>query len=166
MRKGWKVPVDAVPDVLRIHSAVNERSWNEVRRGERITRNNPDPKLQRFVGRPKDTSPKAWFNSNILMYKPPFDRHDWYIQDNDANADAEPRRYVIDFYEGNPDKGHFAGGGGKDGDDGVDLPPRPPSMFVDVRPALDTPSAAMDRAAMFFRDVFPGIAGAWDAATR
>jgi hypothetical protein len=32
-----------------------------------------------------------------------------------------------------------------------------PSMFVDVRPALDTPDALYDRCRMFLRDAFPAL---------
>ena len=36
------------------------------------------PKLKRFMGRPRDYSPKARF-LNLLGYKLPFDRHDWIV---------------------------------------------------------------------------------------
>jgi len=39
---------------------------------------------------------------------------------------------------------------------------KPPSMYIDVRPALDNPSAAVDRLTMFAREALPGLASAWD----
>ena len=116
---------------------------------------NAEPKLAKFVGRPKDLSPKAWWNSRIFMTQEPFDRHDWYVEDVGG---GEPRRYVIDFYEG------------KDSS----MPPsstqnnnmpamKPPSMYIDVRPALDNPSAAVDRMTMLVREALPGLTGVWDS---
>lgn len=89
------------------------------------------------------------------MTQEPFDRHDWYVEDVGG---GEPRRYVIDFYEG------------KDSS----MPPsstqnnnmpamKPPSMYIDVRPALDNPSAAVDRMTMFVREALPGLTGVWDS---
>ena len=37
-----------------------------------------DPKLKKFMGRPKQYSPKARL-LNFLGYKLPFDRHDWIV---------------------------------------------------------------------------------------
>ena len=115
---------------------------------------NVDPKLVKFVGRPKDLSPKAWFNSRILFTQEPFDRHDWYVE----AEDGEPRRYVIDFYEGKEKSGDVADLNGQQ------LPiVRPPSMYIDARPALDNPSAAVDRVVMLLRETLPGIASAYDS---
>lgn len=154
LKKGYRPPVESIPSVLQIHNAVNERSWLQVCKWEKELHNNAEPKLVKFVGRPKDLSPKAWLNSRIFMTQEPFDRHDWYVEDN-VNG-GEPRRYVIDFYEGNEKTG--------------DIPSpstmplmKPPSMYIDVRPALDNPSAAVDRMTMFVREAFPGISSAWDS---
>ena len=120
---------------------------------------NEDPKLVKFVGRPKDISPKAWFNSRILMTQEPFDRHDWYVE----TKGGEPRRYVIDFYEGKEKTGDVADLAGKENEFGKQAPiMRPPSMYIDVRPALDNPSAALDRMTMLVRDALPGIASLYD----
>ncbi|EED91220.1 predicted protein, partial [Thalassiosira pseudonana CCMP1335] len=127
LRKGYKPPIESIPSVLQIHNAVNERSWLQVCKWEKELHDNADPKLVKFVGRPKDLSPKAWWNSRVLMTQEPFDRHDWYVEDLEG---GEPRRYVIDFYEGKEKSGG--------------LP-----MYIDVRPALDSPSAAVDRVTMF-----------------
>eukprot|EP00568_Trieres_chinensis_P003225 CAMPEP_0183296350 /NCGR_PEP_ID=MMETSP0160_2-20130417/3942_1 /TAXON_ID=2839 ORGANISM="Odontella Sinensis, Strain Grunow 1884" /NCGR_SAMPLE_ID=MMETSP0160_2 /ASSEMBLY_ACC=CAM_ASM_000250 /LENGTH=361 /DNA_ID=CAMNT_0025457957 /DNA_START=221 /DNA_END=1306 /DNA_ORIENTATION=- len=150
-RKGWDIQDEStVPHVLRIHNAVNERGWAEVRRWEKELHGCDEPQLVRFLGRPKDTSPRAWFNSRLLMYRPPFDRHDWYVDRGDGSG---PKRYVIDFYEGNDRPTSSS----KPEVPSASLAPRPPAMYLDVRPALDDPGAVVDRARMFFRDAFPGI---------
>eukprot|EP00578_Thalassiosira_sp_NH16_P010443 CAMPEP_0181108862 /NCGR_PEP_ID=MMETSP1071-20121207/17860_1 /TAXON_ID=35127 /ORGANISM="Thalassiosira sp., Strain NH16" /LENGTH=327 /DNA_ID=CAMNT_0023192501 /DNA_START=32 /DNA_END=1016 /DNA_ORIENTATION=+ len=137
LRKGYRPPVESIPSVLRIHNAVNERSWTQLRRWESEVHGNDDPKLVRFVGRPKDLSPRAWWNSRVLMTQEPFDRHDWYVED--------------------------AAGGGDRGMSGGKAIVKPPSMYIDVRPALDNPSAAVDRMTMFMREALPGISSAWDS---
>lgn len=58
-------------------------------------------------------------------YKLPFDRHDWIV--DRCGTDV---RYVIDFYTG------------------AAQPLVPVSMHLDVRPALDSWSAAWDRLRM------------------
>jgi len=157
-RKGYRPPVESIPSVLQIHNAVNERSWAEVRKWERDLHGNGDPRLAKFIGRPKDLSPRAWFNSNILMTQAPFDRHDWYVTDEDG---GEPRRYVIDFYEGKEktdmsDSLESSMGRGTNA-------LKPPSMYIDVRPALDNPSAAVDRMTMFMREILPGLTAVYDS---
>jgi len=167
LKKGHRPPVEAIPSVLRIHNAVNEQSWLQLCRWERELHDNPDPRLVRFVGRPKDLSPKAWWNSRVLMKREPFDRHDWFVADA---AGGEPRRYVLDFYEGGEtardpasaqasEARHSHGGGAANRSPVGTLP----SMYIDVRRAVDDPSAAVDRAIMFAREALPGIAGAWDS---
>ncbi len=86
------------------------------------------PKLYRFLGRPDQMSPKAFFKHRLLGYKKPFDRHDWYI-----DRCGEKVRYVIDFYGGNPD------------------PNSNIAFHLDVRPALDSFSAAIDRFKLLFK---------------
>ena len=152
-KKGYNPPIEAIPSVLKIHNAVNERSWLQVRKWEKELHNNEEPKLVKFVGRPKDLSPKALFNSRVLMTQEPFDRHDWYVEDTNG---GEPRRYVIDFYEGEEKKA-------------IELQKqaqqmmKPPSMYIDVRPALDTPGAAVDRMVMAAREALPGLTAAFDS---
>lgn len=85
------------------------------------------PKLYRFLGRPDDLSPKAWFKHRVLGYKRPFDRHDWYI-----DRCGQKVRYVIDFYGGHS-------------------PNSPMAFHLDVRPALDSWSALRDRLCGLFR---------------
>jgi len=195
-RKGWQPDESTIPDVVRIHNAVNERGWSEVRKWEAL-RGNDHPRLVRFMGRPKDLSPRAWFNSRVLWYTEPFDRHDWYVDgggdgskgedkvaggaagaDGSVSSNAgsghgekqeEPRRYVIDFYSGESGGGDGAAAADAAADatttaaaaPGTSIPPRPPSMYIDVRPALDGPDAVVDRMKMFVRDAFPGLSAAF-----
>ncbi|KAL7541588.1 hypothetical protein ACHAXR_011656 [Thalassiosira sp. AJA248-18] len=167
LKKGYRPPVDAIPDTLRIHNAVNERSWSQVCKWEKELHDNAEPKLVKFVGRPKDLSPKAWWNSRIFMTEEPFDRHDWYVEDVGG---GEPRRYVIDFYEGK-ESSAFVVPPSTDGEEVNDAARtnkkvpimKPPSMYIDVRPALDNPSSVADRMTMFVREALPGITGAWDS---
>merc|ERR1712151_392388 len=143
IKKGHKPSSEDVPTILKIHNAVNEKSWTEVLNVENALHpydsndeknsSSPPPQLLRFMGRPKDLSPKAFFNTYFLLYNPPFDRHDWYIV---RGGDYDrPRRYVIDFYKGNMDNG----------------------MYLDVRPAVDDFEGLQDRIRMLGKSVFPSI---------
>ncbi len=93
------------------------------------------PKLKRFMGRPKDISPKAFIKS-LFGYALPFDRHDWIIDSNGTET-----RYVIDFYKGTVGKTVSRSNGS---------PPPAIAMHLDVRPAVDSPSTAFIRAKVFF----------------
>lgn len=53
----------------------------------------------------------------------PFDRHDWFVE----REDGTEVRYVIDFYSGQPEPG------------------KPLSVYLDVRPALDSIESVFDR---------------------
>lgn len=64
-RKGYNPPEADIPATLYIHNHVNEESWRRIIEWEKI-RANERPRLRRFVGRPKDVSPKAFFNSYLL----------------------------------------------------------------------------------------------------
>lgn len=128
-------------------------------------RGNHNPRLVRFMGRPDDLSPRAWFMSRVRMKKEPFDRHDWFVDQGDGGAGVE-RRYVIDFYGGEDEeegigaKGLISGLWGGDGDKNqVRTTPvnKAPSMYLDVRPAMDDTEALFDHASMFVKRVFPGI---------
>lgn len=158
-RKGYKPPIESIPSVLKIHNAVNERSWLQVRKWEKELHNNEEPKLVKFVGRPKDLSPKAFFNSRVLMTQEPFDRHDWYVEDTNG---GEPRRYVIDFYEGKEKAANMKGSATDQQKQPLPIM-KPPAMYIDVRPALDTPGAALDRMAMAAREALPGLTKAFDS---
>lgn len=134
-RKGWQgVDERTIPAVVRIHNAVNERGWSEVQQWERELHSCNNPRLVRFLGRPNDLSPRAWAHTYLLGNRP-FDRHDWFVDRGDGQ---EPQRYVIDFYS--DEKATNTAG-----------------MYLDVRPALDSPEAVADRVKMFVYDAFPGI---------
>ena len=81
------------------------------------------------MGKPSTLSPKArlmtWFG-----VEKPFDRHDWVV-----DRCGQEVRYVIDYYSGYDE-------------------PDAPVFHVDVRPALDSPSAFVDRARMSFQNIY------------
>ena len=81
-RKGYNPSEDDVPVILAIHNLVNEKGWSKVREWEALA-GCINPKLKRFIGRPKDLTPKARF-LNWLGYSLPFDRHDWIINRDDG----------------------------------------------------------------------------------
>lgn len=70
------------------------------------------------MGKPDTLSPKAWFYSTFYGADKPFDRHDWIV-----SRCGKEVRYVIDYYGGAEET----------------------TFHVDVRPALDSPSAIFDR---------------------
>lgn len=115
---------------LRESSNVATRSGQNSGQSDSETK----PKLVRFMGRPNDPTPK----SRILQLlgkvfpesynsEPPFDRHDWFVSRQTPNGQQREIRYVIDYY---------AGGTQETGE---------PVFYLDIRPALDTPTAAMER---------------------
>ena len=135
-RKGWDPKEEDMPVVLAIHNVVNEQGWAKVMEWERLRGCDPsEVKLSKFMGRPKDVSPKARL-LNMMGYELPFDRHDWIVE----RPNQENARYVLDFYKGK-------------------LHPQakaPIGMFLDVRPALDSPTALLDRAYVFCSQTFLG----------
>ena len=153
--------------IVTIHNVVNEQCWQEISKWERfrvegcryisnisdntnkignntaisngssnkiIDNKGIEIKLQRFLGRPDDLSPKAWFKSKILGYRKPFDRHDWFVKSNKESL--PPRRYIIDFYTGK----------GSDSSGLVN------SVYLDVRPAMDSVDEAVLRVKKFVCD--------------
>ena len=131
-RKGYEVKESEVSAVLAIHNLVNEEGWSRVKEWESI-RGDHVPKLKQFIGRPTDVSPKADLRNFFLGQRLPFDRHDWVIDRNGKEV-----RYVIDFYKG------------------ASKPNAAISIFLDVRPALDSPEAVVDVLSNFYRkDVIP-----------
>ena len=179
-RKGWDgVDESNIPLVVLIHNSVNEKAWRHVRKWEKDLHGCDDPRLVRFLGRPKDMSFKAMINTYLFAYNPPFDRHDWFVDRGDGK---EPRRYIIDFYNGNDgsdsrsllstilqrvqgknptpndnkNNNNANDTDNKDVDNGL-MVARKPAMYLDVRPAGDSPEAFVDRCQMFVREMFPGI---------
>lgn len=143
-RKGWDPREEDMHTVVKIHNAVNERAWNQVVEWERRHANEcgAPTRLVKFVGKPKEFSPKALF-MNFLGYKLPFDRHDWIV-----DRCGREVRYVIDFYNAAP------------------LPGMPVAMHLDVRPALDSPGAAWDRLSVFTSAFFKDLRARIEVAAR
>eukprot|EP00537_Pseudo-nitzschia_pungens_P011645 CAMPEP_0172385858 /NCGR_PEP_ID=MMETSP1061-20121228/3466_1 /TAXON_ID=37318 /ORGANISM="Pseudo-nitzschia pungens, Strain cf. pungens" /LENGTH=346 /DNA_ID=CAMNT_0013115023 /DNA_START=85 /DNA_END=1125 /DNA_ORIENTATION=+ len=171
-RKGWQgIEEESIPSFLQIHNSVNERSWRQVLEWEtgNGNGNGSSVELSRFEGRPTDLTPKAWLLSTLGICDKPFDRHDWYVVNHGAGASSghgddaaaaadaavaaatppEEKRYVLDFYMHEPS--------GRN-NDGSFLP----RVEIDVRPALDTPGAVVQRGIRLLREVFPGMAREWD----
>jgi cytochrome c heme-lyase len=123
--KGDDVSEEDMDSVVHAHNSMNEVTWAAVAGWESLHRDTcAAPSLLRFLGRPDDLSPlarlRAWLGGPL-----PFDRHDWYV-----DRCGREVRYVIDFYFDD----------GKAGS--------PDAFEVVVRPALDSPGAALDRAKM------------------
>ncbi|KAJ5892959.1 hypothetical protein N7504_009650 [Penicillium tannophilum] len=180
LRKGHTdTPQDAVEAMVAVHNFLNEGAWNEIvgwertfakglkegwskcRRGEEnlswdlamaeahgLADPSTEPRLIRFQGRPKDLTPKAqifqalgWIYPSKFETKPPFDRHDWFVQRQTPNGSKEVR-YVIDYYSGPPE------------------PNGDPVFYLDIRPALDTPTAAVERLMRWGGDAWWRASGA------
>ncbi|KAF9892377.1 holocytochrome c synthase [Aspergillus nanangensis] len=180
LRKGHTdTPQDAVEAMVAVHNFLNEGAWQEIvgwerifaqglaegwgkcRRGEENiaidafreemaghTNTGLEPRLLRFQGRPKELTPKAralqtlgWLYPAKFETNPPFDRHDWFIQRQTPQGPKEIR-YVIDYYSGPPE------------------PTGEPVFFLDIRPALDTPTAAVERLMRWGGDVWWRASGA------
>ena len=123
--KGDDVTEDDMDAVVHAHNSMNEITWQEVRTWELLHREQcGQPTLLRFLGRPDDLSPlariRSWFGGTL-----PFDRHDWYV-----DRCGKEVRYVIDFYFDEAKAGS------------------PDAFEIVVRPALDSPEAALDRVKM------------------
>ena len=143
-RKGWAPREADMPSIVAIHNTVNERSWREVLRWETLLHPGAaePPKLVKFVGRPKDITPKAWLLT-CFGYAAPFDRHDWVVERQDANGEAERVRYVIDFYTGSQQGSDEAPSMRS-----LNLGRKPVAIHIDARPAVDTPGSLFDRLKM------------------
>lgn len=132
--------------VVAIHNNMNENTWRKVLEWEALNSSSPlqmdpahsdeanTPRLSRFLGRPDELSPKAWFKS-LFGHPLPFDRHDWVIQ----RQDGTEVRYVIDYYH--DDAAAKENQVPKDLVDANSIK----SISVDVRPALDSVHAFVDR---------------------
>lgn len=173
LRKGYTdTPEDAVESMVSVHNFLNEGAWAEILEWERRfgrglgdgwqkckqgeegsefsatidsvwdDRKQPAPQLVRFMGRPDEMTPKARFMQTLGWAWParfggeaPFDRHDWFVRRSGPDGETEVR-YVIDYYSGAADE------------------TGQPVFFLDVRPAVDTPSAAIARMMRWSGDVW------------
>lgn len=138
LRKGkGDIPEDAVESMVDVHNWLNEAAWREILSWEEpyIADSEKQPRLLKFIGKPSQLSPRARlylglseFFPNTFGGEPPFDRHDWTILRQGKDESQTPVRYVIDYY-----------GGADDEETGM------PTFFLDVRPALDSFTNAVDR---------------------
>ncbi|KAL4976531.1 cytochrome c/c1 heme lyase-domain-containing protein [Aspergillus desertorum] len=178
LRKGYTdTPQDAVEAMVAVHNFLNEGAWSEIVNWERIfskgwanawekcrrgeeniplelakeeyygTATTTLPRLVRFQGRPQELTPKAQFFQILgrvypakFGMKPPFDRHDWYVMRETPSGPKEIR-YVIDYYSGPPE------------------PTGEPVFYLDIRPALDSPTAAAERLLRWGSDVWYRASG-------
>ncbi|KAI9820192.1 MAG: holocytochrome c synthase [Pycnora praestabilis] len=171
LRKGGsEVPIDAVESMVAVHNFLNEgawaeivewerrfgrglgKGWQECKKGEEgsmamagmeMNEEVAQPRLLKFMGRPKDMTPKAsilqmmgWIYPTGFGGDPPFDRHDWFVQRNASSGQPREVRYVIDYYSAPPE------------------PTGEPVFYLDVRPAIDRPSAAIERAMRWGGDIW------------
>jgi cytochrome c heme-lyase len=144
IRKGHtNIPEESIATVLQIHNGINENTWRTIVQDWE----NGDPcRLERFLGRPRDLSPKAFLLTTILQkYDPPFDRHDWYVANQRTGT---VQRYVIDYYSLRTKSTSSAA----NDDSAAGVVP-----YVDVRPAVDHPYGVYLRTRRFFQLAFPGI---------
>nr|POF03870.1 cytochrome c heme lyase [Quercus suber] len=184
LRKGYTdTPAEHVEAMVAVHNFLNEGAWEEIkewerrfsgglakgwdisRRGEegaarqafieelrrsrQLGEENAEPKLLRFMGRPSEPTPKArmlgfmaWLYPSQFPDNPPFDRHDWFVQRRGPSGDTREVRYVIDYYSGPPE------------------PTGEPVFYLDVRPAVDGPTAACERMMRWGGDVWHKASGA------
>lgn len=169
-RKGYDdTPEDAVESMVAVHNFLNEGAWGEIvgweRRfgggvlsalldtsegdeaAERVGEREREgfPRLVRFQGKSREMTPKArMFQVLGRIYPekfggpPPFDRHDWYV----LRQGGREVRYVIDYYSAPPE------------------PTGEPVFYLDVRPAVDRPSAILERVMVWGGDLWERASGA------
>lgn len=132
-RKGWAPNAQQMKTIVAIHNTVNEQSWREVLKWESFHPAKDPVKLKKFMGKPTEYSPKAKIMNLLGWSVLPFDRHDWIV-----DRDGKEVRYVIDFYSGAP------------------MPGKPLSVYLDVRPALDSVEGVLDRLRwQFYEQIAP-----------
>ncbi|KAG4304157.1 hypothetical protein PORY_002521 [Pneumocystis oryctolagi] len=136
------VQEDAVEPMVEIHNFLNESAWNEIKKWEE-RRGCYNPKLSHFKGRASNPTLKSrllYYIGKIypskfayfyVRFSLPFDTHDWYV-----SRDGKIVRYVIDYY------------------DAPSEPSGEPVFYLDIRPAIDTPTAAYDRICVWTSNVW------------
>ncbi|KAL9090022.1 MAG: hypothetical protein Q9159_002190 [Coniocarpon cinnabarinum] len=129
---------ETMHNIVPIHNAVNERTWEEILHWERrvaasvtprseglgdrsdcVEDTFSNPQLVSFRGDSQKLTPRARFKS-LLGYQAPFDRHDWIVR----RRTGEEIEYVIDFYSGKNSR-HSGQA-------------MPLSFYLDVRPKLNS----------------------------
>ena len=141
--KGWKMCANGE------ENAAKQREWMNRVKGKTRPEELSEPKLLRFMGRPSDLTPKArmqalcaWLDPAKYDGTPPFDRHDWYVERQLPSGHTKEVRYVIDYYS-DPS--------------GMEAEP---VFYLDVRPAVDGPTAACERMIRWSGDVWYRASGA------
>lgn len=127
-----------ISSVVALHNNMNEKTWRKVLEWEQVLAGDEPPKLLKFMGRPTDLSPKAMFKHYALGHPLPYDRHDWTV----LRKDGTTVRYIIDYYHDETRAVDSESSGFPDMHDTEATP----SLLVDVRPALDGPVQAWNRA--------------------
>ena len=128
LRKGYDTQPEEIQVMVQVHNFLNEQVWAEVLKWESQHMSIcGEPTLKRFMGRPQDLSPRARLCSTFFGSPRPFDRHDWTV-----DRCGKEVRYVIDYYSG--PKGEES------------------TFYCDVRPALDTWEAVVDRSKVFLKE--------------
>ena len=177
LRKGYTdTPAEHVEAMVSVHNFLNEGAWEEIREWERRfggglvkgweeskrgeegaaisaalqairdegkTDMSLEPRLVRFMGRPNERTPKARMLAFMAKVwpseypdNPPFDRHDWFVERRQPDGSSKEVRYVIDYYSGPTDE---------NGE---------PVFYLDVRPAVDGPVSAAERAMRWGGDIW------------
>mmetsp|Transcript_6830 Transcript_6830/g.12025 ORF Transcript_6830/g.12025 Transcript_6830/m.12025 type:complete len:218 (+) Transcript_6830:60-713(+) len=123
LRRNKEAEEGCMEDVVRVHNATNERTWDLILDWESQHRKIcPTPSLLRFVGRSEELSLGARWSKHFSYRGIPFDRHDWYVD----RCGLKVVRYVIDYYD-DP------------------LAKNDAEITIDARPAFDSFGAAVDR---------------------
>ncbi|GMH68777.1 hypothetical protein TrRE_jg10799 [Triparma retinervis] len=125
-----------IPAVVAIHNNMNETTWKKVVEWEQL-QGHEGVKLEKFIGRPTDLSPKARLKS-LLSHPLPFDRHDWTV----LRPTGDRVRYIIDYYYDETLASTAPNSGMVDKNDHGKVE----CIMVDVRPAADSVEAVVARA--------------------
>jgi len=140
--------------VVAIHNCMNEGTWGRILQWEKVLGPKSDggsestsggPSLTKFMGRPTDLSPKAFFKHYLLNHPLPFDRHDWTVTRTNADGSANNVRYVIDYYHDDAAAQEEEGSGLPKMNEGIGTGGKLQSLLVDVRPAADSVSEVWGR---------------------
>lgn len=126
--------------VVAVHNNMNETTWNKVLEWEKLRDSREEtaayqPRLSRFTGRPDELSLEARIRSTLFGWPAPFDRHDWIV-----DRGGQEVRYVIDYYSDESRASSDTVPSGLSDKSAVK------SILLDVRPALDSFDAFLDRA--------------------
>lgn len=148
LKRGWKISKygeENAPGIVEM-LARRERLAGGSRQGGQHGVNAAaieEPRLVRFMGRPDEPTPKArilqfmgWMWPASYASEPPFDRHDWFVKRVASDGAEREVRYIIDYYSGPPE------------------PTGEPVFYLDVRPAVDGPTAAAERLLRWGGDVW------------